>query len=178
MVLRAEDGRAVLDRRFAVERALRVHEQYGQLLALRGGHQKHLVPQKNSRRVALAAASPGEALERGRRVAQPVRLALIAHVAQKEVQQEGFALAEGSGDRDHHDGLVLHVVGQQDAAQSILVQLEAVVILGAQDLHWPPRLDPLYHRVRPCTVRLAAAAAANFSPRCSSPELGCAGCRR
>lgn len=59
----------------------------------------------------------------------------MVHVAQHEVQQEGFALAEGPGHRHDNHVQVLHVILQQDLLQRCGVQLKAVLILvGQHDL--------------------------------------------
>lgn len=62
---------------------------------------------------------------------------MVVHVTQHEVHEEGLALAESSGHRDGHHLSVPDLLGQQDAIQRRLVQLEGVVIFDQQHLHGP-----------------------------------------
>lgn len=62
---------------------------------------------------------------------------MIVHVAQHEVHEEGLPLAESSGHRDCHHLSVPDLLGQEDAIERPLVQLEGVVVLDQQHLHGP-----------------------------------------
>lgn len=62
---------------------------------------------------------------------------MVVHVTQHEVHEEGLALAESSGHRDGHHLSVPDLIGQQDAIQRRLVQLEGVVVFDQQHLHGP-----------------------------------------
>lgn len=62
---------------------------------------------------------------------------MVVHVTQHEVHEEGLPLAESSGHRDGHHLSVPDLLGQEDAIERPLVQLEGVVVLDQQHLHGP-----------------------------------------
>lgn len=62
---------------------------------------------------------------------------MIIHVTQHEVHEEGLALAESPGHGDGHHLSVPDLLGQEDAVERPLVQLEGVVVLDQQHLHGP-----------------------------------------
>lgn len=62
---------------------------------------------------------------------------VVVHVAQHEVHEEGFALAESSSHGDGHHLPVPDLLRQQDAVQRCLVQLERVVVFDQQHLNGP-----------------------------------------
>lgn len=62
---------------------------------------------------------------------------MIVHVTQHEVHEEGLALAESSGHGDGHHLSVPDLLGQEDAVERPLVQLEGVIVLDQQHLHGP-----------------------------------------
>lgn len=62
---------------------------------------------------------------------------MIVHVTQHEVHEEGLALAESAGHGDGHHLSVPDLLGQEDAVERPLVQLEGVIVLDQQHLHGP-----------------------------------------
>lgn len=78
-------------------------------------------------------SDPGNRAELGKPGFQVAHVSL--EVAQEEVEQERFSLAEGAGHGNDGDVAVLDVLLAHDRGQGLFVQLEGVVVLGQHDLH-------------------------------------------